>query len=228
MSLFFVILFALLIPALTVLFIWFLLLPLPKSSNKTFLMVLAILGLIICEALFILSARVPAGADNLIQNGIAQIEEHINQINPDYIHKELPTEDVQKVLSDTKMLDAYVEDSPEAGVVVRLIGAKAFISYVSSFSESIDRNINEMKEEGTEITIHNVFERIHNQSKAPILKAAKVLEITVLIITAIFLLALLIVYVYIKKNASYLDNPRVTVIEQSDEIETGHNRPRGE
>ena len=47
-------------------------------------------------------------------------------------------------------------------------------------------------------------------------------------ITGILLLALLIVWAYLKKDAAYLDNPRVTVIEQSDEIETGHNRPRGE
>ena len=60
------------------------------------------------------------------------------------------------------------------------------------------------------------------------LKATKILEIIVLVITGILLIALLIVWAYLKKDAAYLDNPRVTVIEQSDEIETGHNRPRGE
>lgn len=85
-----------------------------------------------------------------------------------------------------------------------------------------------MKAEGIPVTIHTVFERIHQKSEAPILKATKILEIIVLVITGILLLALLIVWAYLKKDAAYLDNPRVTVIEQSDEMETGHNRPRGE
>ncbi len=171
---------------------------------------------------------VPALFIKLIETGIAGMEEHINQINPDYINKELPTEDIQNVLKDTKMLDSYIDDAPNARLVVRLIGAGAYIQYVTSFSKSLDANIEEMKAEGIPVTIHNVFERIHQKSEAPIIKVTKILEIIVLVITGLLLLVLLIVYAYMKKDAAYLDNPRVTVIEQSDEIETGHNRPRGE
>lgn len=227
MSTFLVVLFALLVPALFILFIWFLIAPM-SSSYKPWLIAIAIIGLILCEGLFILAARIPSNADKLIETSIAGMEEHINQINPDYVNKELPTADIQNILKDTKMLDSYIDDAPNARLVVRLIGAGAYIQYVTSFSKSIDANIEEMKAEGIPVTIHTVFERIHQKSEAPILKATKILEIIVLVITGILLLALLIVWAYLKKDAAYLDSPRVTVIEPSDEIETGHNRPRGE
>lgn len=228
MNTFLVVLFATLIPALFVLFIWFLLAPMPSSSEKKILIALAVVGLIICEALFILTARIPVLSDRLIVEGINGMETHINQINPGYTDQVLPTDEVQKILSDTKMLEAYVDESPEAGLVVRLIGAGTFISYVTTFSEAIDSNIEDMKAEGTPITIHNVFDRIHQKSTEPILKVTKILEIVVLVVTGILLLALLIIYFIMKKNASSLSNPKVTVIEQPDAIETGHNRPRGE
>ena len=126
MSTFLVVLFALLVPALFILFIWFLIAPM-KSSYKPWLIAIAIIGLILCEGLFILAARIPSSADKLIETGIAGMEEHINQINPDYINKELPTEDIQNVLKDTKMLDSYIDDAPNARLVVRLIGAGAYI-----------------------------------------------------------------------------------------------------
>ena len=77
MSTFLVVLFALLVPALFILFIWFLIAPM-KSSYKPWLIAIAIIGLILCEGLFILAARIPSSADKLIETGIAGMEEHIN------------------------------------------------------------------------------------------------------------------------------------------------------
>ncbi len=132
-------------------------------------------------------------------------------MQPGYVNKELSTLELEKVLNDTKMLASYIDERPEASLTIQLIGAGAYISYIKTFAHTLEQHIQDMREAGIPVTLHNVLERIHDLSRPAVLKWTKVLEILVLILSAIFLIALVIIYFIFTKNEDVIGSPRVVV-----------------
>jgi hypothetical protein len=66
------------------------------------------------------------------------------------------------------------------------------------------------------VTLHNVFVRVQDLSRTPVLKTTKVLEIVVLVFSGIFILALLLIYYIVIKNESSLGESRIIMVEQPD------------
>ncbi len=222
-----VVFFAIVILASVGLIMWRLLLPMKDSAHKKIMLAVAIVGLIVCELLLFLSARVPSKVDAVLSAGIESVEGHLEATNPGYINKVLSTKELEEALTDAKMLNTYIDETPNAGLAVRLLGAGAYLGYIKTFSESIEDNLKDMREAGTPITLHNVFLRAQDMSRPPVLKAAKVFEILVIILSVLFILALLLAYYILKKNESDLNDPRIIMVEQPDSIERG-NQTKGE
>lgn len=212
----FVVLFALAIFACVALIFWRLLLPMASSTHRTLMIVIAVVGLVLCETLLILCARIPSRVDTMLTAGIGGIETHLEAVQPGYVHKEMSTTELQNILTDTKMLTAYIENTPNVSFVVQLVGVGAYVGYIKSFSGAIEKNLNEMRAEGVPVTLHNVFVRVQDLSRTPVLKTTKVLEIVVLVFSGIFILALLLIYYIVIKNESSLGESRIIMVEQPD------------
>lgn len=211
MNIAYVILYALLIAGISALIFWKLLLPMKHSTARTVTLIVSVFGTILCEALFILTAMIPSKVDKMLTVGINAVETHYESVQTGYVNKELSTLELEKVLNDTKMLASYIDERPEASLTIQLIGAGAYISYIKTFAHTLEQHIQDMREAGIPITLHNVLERIHELSRPAVLKWTKVLEILVLILSAIFLIALVIIYFIFTKNEDVIGSPRVVV-----------------
>lgn len=216
MKIIFVVLFALLILAAAGLVVWYLLLKL-TGSERIILTAVAAVGVVLLETLLILAACIPSKADKLITSGIVSMENGINSISPDYVNQPLETEQLKSVLTDYNNLETTLKSNAEASLVIKAVGVGAYMGYLSSFVNSIDANIRDMEAEGTDITIHNVLLRLQDKSHEPIRKTTKVLEVLVIVISFIFVLALIVAWAIIRSEKH--SSPKVTVVNQEKENE---------
>lgn len=209
MSIFLVILFVLLVPACAAAFVHYLVRPMEKSTHKTMLYVLSIGGAMLFDVLLVLTALIPSKAETFLSSGIAKIEGNINNISPDYAYQELDTAQIKTLLSDSKQIESYLKTNDGARLVVRLIGVHAYIDYLESFTNSMDSNLQEMKEQHTPVTLHNVFTHIQEKSRQPILHATKTLEI--LLLVAMFIYAGFLVFSYFSVKRGWTSEAAVTL-----------------
>ena len=211
MKLVYVILFAVLIAGIAALIFWKLLLPMKHSTARTVTLIVSVFGTILCETLLILAAMIPSKVDTMLTIGIDAVETHFESVQPGYVNKELSTLELENVLSNTKMIASFIDERPEASLAVQLIGAGTYISYIKTFANTLQRHIQDMKDAEIPITLHNVLMRIQDLSRPAVLKWTKVLEILVLILSAVFLLALVIIYFIFTKNEDVVSGPCVVV-----------------
>lgn len=209
MSIFLVILFVLLVPACAAAFVHYLVRPMEKSTHKTMLYVLSIGGAVLFDVLLVLTALIPGKAETFLSSGIAKIEGNINNISPDYAYQELDTAQIKTLLSDSKQIESYLKTNDGARLVVRLIGVHAYIDYLESFTNSMDSNLQEMQEQHTPVTLHNVFTHIQEKSRQPILHATKTLEI--LLLVAMFIYAGFLLFSYFSMKRGWASEASVTL-----------------
>ncbi|MDR1543167.1 MAG: hypothetical protein LBS50_01900 [Prevotellaceae bacterium] len=214
MKIIFVIFFALLIIAVAVLLVQRLLLPMPPSNEKKIFIAITIVGTVLFETLFIASAFIPSMADKLISQGIVSIETNINTISPNYTNEVLDVDKVKSLISDTKQIRYYMNENPNANFIVKAIGLGAYIGFAEDFCDHIEGNFIKFQKSEIPFTLHNIFDFIHQQSAKPVLKAAKIIETVVLIISTVFYIVLLIAYFVNKKGLLTPTNKSVTFGEE--------------
>jgi hypothetical protein len=200
MNTFYVVIFTILILAIPATIIRFLIIPLKKSTEKNILFAITILTTVLLITLFIASAFIPKKINQFIDFEIAQIENQINQISPEYTHQDLNAETIQNLISDSKKIRSYLDDNDEVNFVVKTIGINAYISYIENFCENIDLYLNEFEATNTPFTLHNIFISLKEKSQVSIFKATKIVEIIILIIAFIINIVILIWAFAVKKQ----------------------------
>lgn len=200
MNTFYVVIFTILILAIPATIIRFLIIPLKKSTEKNILFAITILTTVLLIILFIASAFIPKKINQFIDFEIAQIENQINQISPEYTHQDLNAETIQNLISDSKKIRSYLDDNDEVNFVVKTIGINAYISYIENFCENIDLYLNEFEATNTPFSLHNIFISLKEKSQVSIFKATKIIEIIILIIAFIINIIILIWAFAVKKQ----------------------------
>ena len=200
MNTFYVVIFAILLLAIPTAIVRFLIIPLKKSTEKNVLFAITILTTLLLLTLFIASAFIPKKINQFIDFEIAQIENQINQISPEYTHQDLNAETIKNLISDSKKIRSYLDDNDEVNFIVRTIGINAYISYIESFCENIDLYLNEFEATNTPFTLHNIFISLKEKSQVSIFKATKIVEIIILIIAFIINIVILIWAFAVKKQ----------------------------
>ena len=200
MNTFYVVIFTILILAIPATIIRFLIIPLKKSTEKNILFAITILTTVLLITLFIASAFIPKKINQFIDFEIAQIENQINQISPEYTHQDLNAETIQNLISDSKKIRSYLDDNDEVNFVVKTIGINAYISYIENFCENIDLYLNEFEATNTPFSLHNIFISLKEKSQVSIFKATKIIEIIILIIAFIINIVILIWAFAVKKQ----------------------------
>lgn len=200
MNTFYVVIFAILLLAIPTAIVRFLIIPLKKSTEKNVLIAITILTTLLLLTLFIASAFIPKKINQFIDFEIAQIENQINQISPEYTHQDLNAETIKNLISDSKKIRSYLDDNDEVNFIVRTIGINAYISYIENFCENIDLYLNEFEATNTPFTLHNIFISLKEKSQVSIFKATKIVEIIILIIAFIINIVILIWAFAVKKQ----------------------------
>ena len=186
--------------AVPAIIIWFLILPLKKSTGKNVIFSIIILTTLLLATLFIASAFIPKKINQFIDFEIGQVESQINQISPDYTQQVLNAETIKNLISDSKQIRSYLNNNDEVNFIVRSIGVNAYISYLEDFCDNINLYLNEFETTNTPFTLHNIFLSLKEKSQTPILKATKIIEIIILVLAFIVNLALTIWAFAIKKE----------------------------
>lgn len=200
MNIFYIVLFTLLLLGIPGIIIWFLILPLKKSTEKNIIFAITILISLVVVTLFIASAFVPSKIDRFIETEIAEVEHHINRISPEYTNQTLNAETIKNLISDSKQIRSYLNNNDDINFIVRVIGVNAYISYLENFCENIDIYLNEFEETNTPFTLHNIFISLKEKSQTPVLQTIKVIEIIIIVVAFVAYLAILIWVMAIKKG----------------------------
>ncbi|MGM9817424.1 MAG: hypothetical protein ACI30B_00370 [Paludibacteraceae bacterium] len=200
MNIFYIVLFTLLLLGIPGTIIWFLILPLKKSTEKNIIFAITILISLVVVTLFIASAFVPSKIDRFIETEIAEVEHQINRISPKYTNQTLNAETIKNLISDSKQIRSYLNNNDDVNFIVRVIGVNAYISYLENFCENIDIYLNEFEETNTPFTLHNIFVSLKEKSQTPVLQTIKVIEIIIIVVAFVAYLAILIWIMAIKKG----------------------------
>ena len=200
MNTFYIVLFTLLLLGIPGAIIWFLILPLKKSTEKNIIFAITILISLVVVTLFIASAFVPSKINRFIESEIVEIEHQINQISPEYTHQTLNAETIKNLISDSKQIRSYLNNNDDVNFIVRVIGVNAYISYLENFCENINTYLNEFEETNTPFTLHNIFISLKEKSQTPVLQTIKVIEIIIIVVAFVAYLAILIWVMAIKKG----------------------------
>lgn len=200
MNIFYIVLFTLLLLGIPGIIIWFLILPLKKSTEKNIIFAITILISLVVVTLFIASAFVPSKIDRFIESEIVEIEHQINLISPEYTQQTLNAETIKNLISDSKQIRSYLNNNDDINFIVRVIGVNAYISYLENFCENIDIYLNEFEETNTPFTLHNIFISLKEKSQTPVLQTIKVIEIIIIVVAFVAYLAILIWVMAIKKG----------------------------
>lgn len=202
MSIFIIILFTIIILACAYLVLRYLVIPMPKSSEKTLLFIATVVGTLLFSTLLILATFIPNQVNTFIDDGIAKVEENINTISPDYIHEEQDPTKLKEFLSNYKQIQAGLESNDGAQLLTELIGVNTYIKYLNFFTSSIDTNLQEMEEEHIPLTLHNIFMRVQEKSQDSVLEITRTIEIAILIITLLFFIVVVSAYFLLKHEMS--------------------------
>ena len=200
MNIFYIVLFTLLLLGIPGTIIWFLILPLKKSTEKNIIFAITILISLVVVTLFIASAFVPSKIDRFIESEIVEIEHQINLISPEYTNQTLNAETIKNLISDSKQIRSYLNNNDDINFIVRVIGVNAYISYLENFCENIDIYLNEFEETNRPFTLHNIFISLKEKSQTPVLQTIKVIEIIIIVVAFVAYLAILIWVMAIKKG----------------------------
>ena len=200
MNIFYIVLFTLLLLGIPGTIIWFLILPLKKSTEKNIIFAITILISLVVVTLFIASAFVPSKIDRFIETEIAEVEHQINLISPEYTQQTLNAETIKNLISDSKQIRSYLNNNDDINFIVRVIGVNAYISYLENFCENIDIYLNEFEETNTPFTLHNIFISLKEKSQTTVLQTIKVIEIIIIVVAFVAYLAILIWVMAIKKG----------------------------
>ncbi|MGM9745772.1 MAG: hypothetical protein ACI30H_02270 [Paludibacteraceae bacterium] len=200
MNIFYIVLFTLLLLGIPGTIIWFLILPLKKSTEKNIIFAITILISIVVVTLFIASAFVPSKIDRFIETEIAEVEHQINRISPEYTQQTLNAETIKNLIADSKQIRSYLNNNDDVNFIVRVIGVNAYISYLENFCENIDIYLNEFEETNTPFTLHNIFISLKEKSQTPVLQTIKIIEIIIIVVAFVAYLAILIWVMAIKKG----------------------------
>ena len=200
MNIFYIVLFTLLLLGIPGIIIWFLILPLKKSTEKNIIFAITILISLVVVTLFIASAFVPSKIDRFIETEIAEVEHQINRISPEYTNQTLNAETIKNLISDSKQIRSYLNNNDDINFIVRVIGVNAYISYLENFCENIDIYLNEFEETNTPFTLHNIFISLKEKSQTTVLQTIKVIEIIIIVVAFVAYLAILIWVMAIKKG----------------------------
>ena len=200
MNIFYIVLFTLLLLGIPGIIIWFLILPLKKSTEKNIIFAITILISLVVVTLFIASAFVPSKIDRFIETEIAEVEHQINRISPEYTNQTLNAETIKNLIADSKQIRSYLNNNDDVNFIVRVIGVNAYISYLENFCENIDIYLNEFEETNTPFTLHNIFISLKEKSQTPVLQTIKVIEIIIIVVAFVAYLAILIWVMAIKKG----------------------------
>lgn len=190
MNIFLIILFTILIPACAYGLLRYLVVPMPKSSERTLLFIVTPLGALLFSVLLVLSTFIPGKINAFIDTGIAKVEENVSNISPGYIYEEQDTESIKTFLSNYKQIQAGLESNEDARFLTELIGVNVYIKALNLFASGIDCNLREMEEEHIPITLHNIFLRIQEKSKDSIVGITQKIGIAILIVTLIFFIVI--------------------------------------
>ncbi len=185
MNIIFVILWTVVIVACAAGLVYCTHLKLQRSSLKTVMFIIPVLIAVLSVTLLILSTFIPQKMDNLLTQGIEQIETNINAISPDFTNQELDTTQLKSVINDTKMLKSSFDNDVRVNFIAKIVGINAYITFLNDFVENIETNVVCFEENKIPFTLDNIFHHLKQQTATPILKAVKTMEIIIITITLI-------------------------------------------
>lgn len=214
MSIFYVILFAILLAIVPALFIWKMFLPLESKKEKGVYIAITVVLFLILEIGFIMTAALPAKINSIIDQGVVSVESYVTSIDSTFMDKPLDAKQLQEVITNSKQLKYELESNQEANLIIQLVGIDAFLSSMEDFADNIDSYVVRFEKDNVEFTFRNALSYIKQDIQPAIYFVTKVIEIIILIIAFVVYLVILIVYFGRKKGwFGYLGTPKVLYAE---------------
>ncbi len=214
MSIFYIILFAILLAIVPALFIWKMFLPLESKKEKGVYIAITVVLFLILEIGFIMTAALPAKINSIIDQGVVSVESYVTSIDSTFMDKPLDAKQLQEVITNSKQLKYELESNQDANLIIQLVGIDAFLSSMEDFADNIDSYVVRFEKDNVEFTLRNALSYIKQDIQPAIYFVAKVIEIIILIIAFIVYLVILIVYFGRKKGwFGYLGTPKVLYAE---------------
>lgn len=180
----------LLIAAGFVLFISKAALRLPASTERTVLVVVAVLGILLFDGLLIGTALLPGKVNSIITDGVAYIEAEAERTQPGYTSEEMSAEGLLQFISQTKSMKQVLYDNPEAGMMVRFVGLSTYVNLLTGFADGAEEHLRHFEETGTPMTMHNILVYAQDVVHQKVIATAQTLQ-WVLVVLAVLALAIL-------------------------------------
>lgn len=200
MSLVYVILFAILIAAVPALLIWKLYLPIQSAKEKGIFITIAALLFLILETGFIMTAMIPGKINQLIDQGIVNVESYVIKIDSTFMDKTLDANQLKDLISDTKQLKFELEENSDVNWLIEMVGVNVFLDAIEEFANNVDTYLCRFNEDQVDFTFRNVLNYVKLDAQPAIYFVTKIIEIVVLIIAFVAYLALTIISIGRKKG----------------------------
>lgn len=213
MKTFFVILFAIAIPAVFMLIIWKLLFGLKSSLARNILIALAIIVALILESLFIVSSRIPSKTEVIFSNTVHLLERELESYQPGLKDQIIDQQQLTELLKNRKQIDKFLESNSEINFIVKHTMVNAFLENLEDICGDLEKHMASFEESQTPFTLSNIFTYTLEEVKAPIRTVTKVFEIIILIIS--FLAALVVLFLWLSIRKGWLEDGVNNIREES-------------
>ena len=200
MNTFSVVLFAILIAGAGAGLIWLAVRCLPDSKYRNMYFGGAGAVTLLMLVLFCVTAALPRKVNNLLRNGSTEIEQQIETLAPGKTNEVLSTDELKTILSNTRQFSSFEGVDGDMGLVVRLIASNVIGDRIEQLCNNVETEMALFEQTGNKVTIHNILNYLVVRTDEPVHKAAKVLEIIVLVAALICFIALVVLIWAIRKE----------------------------
>ena len=200
MNTIYLVLFAILIPALAILIFWTLLRPQPKSPTKVLLTIILVLGTILLDGLLVSLSMVPDKADQMLSDGVAILETRLERAQPGCLNEIMNPDKLSTVLSQAHDVKGFVDDNEEVDWLVSLIGWKSFLNMADGLVSDTEEHVGWFAENGVPFTLHNIFDYTLIRTNELIVRIVRILQIIVLVIAALFMIIMIVWPMIMRKD----------------------------
>lgn len=174
---------------------------LKKSKYRTLVLVLVILSQVLFLPLLISTRFMPGTVKQYMSLGVEQIEQRINEEEPDYTNKVLEKDKIIDFLQSSKEIqhyfNTYTEDFP---FIVYLFGANTYLYFLEKFTDNIEENMLHFEKKNIPFTLHNILSFLNEETIVKIDRMMNSIALVIFILSVLTNVLILLLAVAVKKQ----------------------------
>lgn len=174
---------------------------LKKSKYRTLVLVLVILSQVLFLPLLISTRFMPGTVKRYMALGVEQIEQRINEVEPDYTNKVLEKDKIIDFLQSSKEIqqyfNTYTEDFP---FIVYLFGANTYLYFLEKFTDNIEENMLHFEKKNIPFTLHNILSFLNEETIVKIDRMMNSIALVLFILSVLTNALILLLAVAVKKQ----------------------------